>query len=67
MEFIEGNSITAFSNPKNVVISSSKKNKIFGKGPALNKKIIINQRDTLTISGVFQDFPEIVPLKATFF
>lgn len=57
VEFIEGNSITAFSNPKNVVISSSKKSKIFGKGSALNKKIIINQRDTLNISGVFQDFP----------
>lgn len=58
VEFIEGNSITAFSNPKNVVISSSKKNKMFGTEPALDKKIIINQRDTLNISGVFQDFPE---------
>ncbi|MDH5827911.1 ABC transporter permease [Sphingobacterium faecium] len=57
VEFTEGNSLTAFSPPNSVVISSSKKDKIFGKEPALNKKIIINQRDTLNISGVFQDFP----------
>ncbi|AIM35961.1 hypothetical protein KO02_04090 [Sphingobacterium sp. ML3W] len=57
VEFTEGNSLTAFSTPNSVVISSSKKDKIFGKEPALNQKIIINQRDTLNISGVFQDFP----------
>src|SRR5690606_34838013 len=45
VEFAEGNSLTAFLNPKSVVISSSKKIKMFGGEPALNKKLIINQRD----------------------
>lgn len=58
VRFTEGNSRTAFSSPKSVVISTNKKNKMFGSEPALNKKLIINQRDTLTISGVFQDLPE---------
>lgn len=57
VEFIEGNRYSAFLHPKSVVISASKKNKIFGDEPALNQKIIINQQDTLNISGVFQDLP----------
>ncbi len=58
VEFTEGNRHTAFLHPKSVVISASKKAKMFGTEPALNEKVIINQRDTLTISGVFHDLPE---------
>lgn len=58
VEFMEGNRHTAFMNPKSIAISVSKKDKIFGDEPALNQKIIINQRDTLTVSGVFYDLPE---------
>src|SRR5690606_16432612 len=48
----------AFKQPKSVVISASKKENMFGNEPALNKQLIINQQDTLTISGVFQDLPQ---------
>jgi len=58
VEFTEGNKQLAFKQPKSVVISASKKENIFGNEPALNKQLIINQQDTLTISGVFQDLPQ---------
>jgi len=58
VEFTEGNKQLAFKHPKSVVISASKKENMFGNEPALNKKLIINQQDTLTISGVFQDLPQ---------
>ncbi len=58
IKFIEGNSTNAFQHPKSVVISVSKKEKMFGDQLALNKQLIINQRDTFTVSGVFQDLPE---------
>ncbi len=58
VEFTEGNKQLAFKQPKSVVISASKKENMFGNEPALNKQLIINQQDTLTISGVFQDLPQ---------
>lgn len=58
VEFTEGDRNTAFLHPRSIVISESKKDKYFGHKPALNQQIIINQNDTLTISGVFQDLPE---------
>lgn len=56
-KFIEGNSKTVFSNPKSVVIAQSKKELLFGNQEALNKEIVFNQRDTMIVSGVFQDLP----------
>ncbi|WP_196935149.1 ABC transporter permease [Sphingobacterium hungaricum] len=58
MEFIEGDRKSAFSKPKSVVISESQKVKIFGNQPAFDQTMIINQQDTLTISGVFADLPK---------
>lgn len=58
VEFTEGSPSTAFLHPRSIVISTSKKDKFFGLEPALNKQIIINQNDTLTVSGVFRDLPE---------
>ncbi len=57
VEFTEGNRHTAFLHPKSIVLSASKKDKMFGNGPALDQKIIINQNDTMTVSGVFRDLP----------
>lgn len=58
VEFTEGNKRIAFERPKSIVISASRKANMFGDEPALNKKLIFNQQDTLTIAGVFQDLPE---------
>lgn len=55
--FLEGNRRSSFSKPGSVVISESQKRKIFGDSPALNQTMVINQRDTVHISGVYADFP----------
>ncbi len=57
VEFLEGSRNSSFSKPGSVVIAASEKRKIFGDSPALNQTMIINQRDTVNISGVIQDFP----------
>ncbi len=67
LKFSEGNSRTAFLNPKSIVISEQKKQKIFGDQPALNQKLIINQRDTVTVSAVVQDFPKNSTFEADLF
>lgn len=58
VKFVEGNAQSAFSKTKSAVISESQKEKIFGNQSAINKPLIINQNDTLNISGVFVDFPK---------
>ncbi len=55
--FVEGDRHSAFTHPKSAVISASKKNTIFGTASALNQPIIVNQRDTFTVTGVFEDLP----------
>lgn len=55
--FTEGNALTAFAQPKSIVLSQSAKQKFFGNQPALGKIINVNNRDTLYVSGVYQDLP----------
>ncbi|KGE15451.1 ABC transporter permease [Sphingobacterium deserti] len=65
--FLEGSRHSSFSRPGSVVISATEKQKLFGDSPALNQMIVINQRDTVNISGVFQDFPTNSSFDATIF
>ncbi|TDS15951.1 ABC transporter permease [Sphingobacterium paludis] len=67
VEFLEGSRQSSFSRPKSVVISASEKKKLFGDSPALNQTIVLNQRDTVNIAGVFQDFPTNSSFDATIF
>lgn len=54
-QFIEGNAHIAFLNKKSIVLSQTSKERLFGQQNALGKRIIINQRDTLQVTGVFKD------------
>lgn len=55
--FIEGNARNAFSQPKSIVLSQSAKQRLYGNEPAYGKLIYVNNRDTLHVSGVYQDMP----------
>ena len=57
MEFIEGNARTAFAQPKSIVLSRAAKERLFGKESAFGKIIYINNRDTLHVSGVYNNLP----------
>lgn len=57
-EFIEGNKDVVFENPNSVVISEKERKKIFGDEPAVGQVITVNQRQELTVTGVFKELPE---------
>lgn len=61
--FLEGNPSTALERPNTVVISESTAKKYFGKKQdgyreVVGKTIIVDNEQTLEITGVFKDFPE---------
>ncbi|CAN5806323.1 ABC transporter permease [soil metagenome] len=55
--FTEGNALTAFAQPKSVVLSQAAKQRFFGDQRALGKMISVNNRDTLYVSGVYNNLP----------
>lgn len=57
MSFVEGNSQTAFNQPKSIILSQAAKTRLFGNTEAFSKIIYINNRDTLHVSGVYKDLP----------
>lgn len=57
MKFVEGNSRSAFAQPKSIVLSQSAKKRLYGNEPAFGKIIYLNNRDTLHVSGVYADLP----------
>ena len=58
ISFVEGNSHTAFDQPKSIIISQAAKQRLFGNATAFGKIIYVNNRDTLHVSGVYKDLPE---------
>jgi putative ABC transport system permease protein len=56
--FISGNSQSAFSKPKSIVLSKSTKERLFGEQEAMGQLITVNNRDTLQVSGVYLDLPK---------
>ncbi|MBD1384987.1 ABC transporter permease [Mucilaginibacter rigui] len=57
INFIEGNARTAFAQPKSIVLSRAAKERLYGKETAYGKLIYINNRDTLHVSGVYDNLP----------
>jgi len=57
INFIEGNARTAFAQPKSIVLSRAAKERLYGKETAFGKLIYINNRDTLHVSGVYDNLP----------
>ncbi|MGY3053086.1 putative ABC transport system permease protein [Pedobacter sp. UYEF25] len=58
IQFLEGNATNAFSDPHSVVLSQSAKKRFFGNAKAVGKRIIVNSRDSLYVSGIYQDLPK---------
>ncbi len=58
MNFTEGNMQEAFTQPKSIILSQAAKQRLFGNNPAFGKIIYVNNRDTLHVSGVYNDLPE---------
>jgi len=69
--FIEGNPVTALSNPNSVVLSEEIANKIFGNQPALNKVIHIssstNGDHDFQVTGVFKPIDKPSHIDGRFF
>ena len=55
--FLEGNSSNAFNDPGSIIITKSISEKYFGNSPALGKPIILDNNESLTVTGVVEDFP----------
>ncbi|WP_417363627.1 ABC transporter permease [Galbibacter sp.] len=56
--FIEGDGQNVFSKPKSIVISQSTKQRLFGSEDAIGKIISVNNRDSLQVTGIYQDLPK---------
>ncbi|RXJ51326.1 ABC transporter permease [Gelidibacter gilvus] len=57
-KFLEGNSNDAFSKPKSIVLSQSAKIRLFGNQDAMGQLIIVNNINTLQVSGIYADLPK---------
>ncbi len=55
--FLKGNSQNALDRPNTVVLSASTAEKYFGQADPIGKTIMIDNRQTLEITGVYRDFP----------
>ena len=52
-----GNSETCLNNPGSIVLSESAAKKYFGKLDVLGEQIIVGNRFSLTVTGIYKDFP----------
>ncbi|MCE1197822.1 MAG: ABC transporter permease [Marinilabiliales bacterium] len=53
-EAVEGNLTSALKDPMTIVLSEQLAQKLFGKEPAMGKSVKINDKQTLTVTGVFK-------------
>lgn len=58
LPFTEGDSHTALSDNKSIIISDKIAKKYFGNQDPLGKTLSINQQISLKVTGVFRDIPE---------
>lgn len=56
--FIQGNPLTALSEPSSIVISESMAKKFFGSEDPLGKGLKLNNDFDVTVTGVFEDMPQ---------
>lgn len=57
LHFIYGDRKTALKEPNSIILSASKARQYFGKDNPLNKTIQYNRKQTLKVTGVYQDLP----------
>ena len=53
--FLEGKSNEVFKQPKSIVLSLAAKERLFGNSPAMGRLIYVNSRDTLVVTGVYEN------------
>jgi len=57
IEFISGNPSTALERPNTIALSETTAKKYFGKGDAVGKTLIVDNDETMVVTGVYKDFP----------
>lgn len=57
IQFNEGEKSQALTDPNTIVLSETLQQKLFPKGGALGKQVILGKRYPLTVKGVYKDFP----------
>lgn len=57
-KFLEGKVENAFSVPESIVISQSAKERLFGNQEAMGQLIIVNNENTLQVTGIYADLPK---------
>ena len=56
--FLKGNAETALKNPNKVILSRSSAKKYFGDESPIGKTILLDNENSLEVTGVFEDFPK---------
>ncbi|MFT3737606.1 MAG: ABC transporter permease [Breznakibacter sp.] len=67
IHLLDGTETSALTEPNSIVISETLRKKLFPQGNAVGKQVLIGKRLTLTVSGVYTDFPANSTLQASFF
>ena len=62
----EGNKNNALTEPGTIALSETLSKKLFPEGNALGKQVIVGKRFPVTVSAVYEDFPQNSNLKATY-
>ena len=62
----EGNKSNALTEPGTIAISETLSKKLFPEGNALGKQVTVGKRFPVTVSAVYEDFPQNSNLKATY-
>ncbi len=58
INLLEGNATTALNEPNTLVLTKSAAKTYFGDARALGKNLILDNKDTYTVTGVIEDFPK---------
>jgi putative ABC transport system permease protein len=62
----EGNKSNALTEPGTIALSETLSKKLFPEGNALGKQVVVGKRFPVTVSAVYEDFPQNSNLKATY-
>ncbi|MBU1101497.1 MAG: ABC transporter permease [Bacteroidetes bacterium] len=57
VDLVQGNSASVLDNPYSIIISQSASQVLFGGKNPIGEKLIVNNKSTFTISGIFKDIP----------
>lgn len=58
IDILSGDAKTALAEPNTLVLTKTAAAKYFGKESALGKRLLLNNTDTFTVSGVIEDLPK---------